>query len=74
MRAAFAGHEPLFDIARVETVGPGGARGAFVSDGQTIETMAFENTQDGGHLNARGQRIVASELLNVLAKVLEEGR
>ncbi|PYP52915.1 MAG: hypothetical protein DMD39_06040 [Gemmatimonadetes bacterium] len=72
VRAAFAGREPLFDIARVEATRSDGSRAGFVINGQTIETLAPENTRDGGHLNTRGQRIVASELLNVLAGAIRD--
>ena len=72
VRAAFAGREPFFDIARVEATHSDGNRAGFVINGQTIETLAPENTRDGGHLNTRGQRLVASELLNILAQAIRD--
>jgi len=73
VRAAFAGREPLFDIARIESTGPNHERVFFDAKGQKIETLAPEYTSDGGHLNERGQALVAKELLNVLARITEKG-
>jgi hypothetical protein len=69
VRAAFAGREPLFDIARIESTRADGSRVQFAWKGQQIESLAPEYTRDGGHLNARGQALVAKDLLNVLAHV-----
>lgn len=73
MRLAFAGREPLFDIARVEAGRADGGRATYLSGDQQIEVLAPENTRDGGHLTPRGQKIVARELLNVLAQAIEGG-
>jgi lysophospholipase L1-like esterase len=73
VRAAFADREPLFDIARVESTGPGRHPVFFEEKGQKIETLAPEYTSDGGHLNERGQAVVAKELLNVLSRLTETG-
>lgn len=73
MRVAFAGREPLFDIARIESGRTDGGRAAYPVGDQQIEVLADENTRDGGHLNQHGQRIVARELLNLLAKTIEDG-
>jgi len=73
MRVAFAGREPLFDIARLEAAQADGKRSSYTFGEQEIEVLAEENTRDGGHLNQKGQRLVARELLNVLAKTIEGG-
>jgi hypothetical protein len=73
MRAAYAGREPLLDIARVEAMRANGDWSTFASGNQQIETLALENTRDGGHLNPRGQRMAAKGLLNALALALEGG-
>jgi lysophospholipase L1-like esterase len=74
IRVAFAGREPLFDIARLEAGRPDGARATYSLGDQKIEVLAEENTRDGGHLNQHGQKLVARELLNLLAKTIEGGR
>ena len=73
LRVAFAGREPLFDIARLETDRGDGGRSTYALGDQHIEILAEENTRDGGHLNQRGQRLVARELLNLFAKTIEGG-
>ena len=73
VRSAYAGRELLFDIARVESVSQARAAVGFEVNGKRVETLAPEYTTDGGHLNERGQGIVAKELLNVLARAAENG-
>lgn len=68
LRREFAG-EPIFDLARVESTRPDGSRSQFVTEGDTVYTLAPEYTDDGGHLNARGRRIAAAELVALLARV-----
>jgi len=51
----------LFDIAKLE------AETATSEDGKPIETMRSELTNDGGHLNAEGQRLVGAAFLKILA-------
>ena len=63
----YAGREPVFDIAALESTRPGGARAAFRQGGETIFTLAPEYTDDGGHLNAAGQQLAAERLLAFLA-------
>lgn len=57
----------LFDIARIESTHPDGRRETFRRDGQTYYAMVPAYTYDGGHLNERGRRIVAEELVRFLA-------
>ena len=51
----------LFDIAKLE------AETATADDGKPIEAMRRELTDDGGHLNAEGQRMVGAAFLKILA-------
>jgi lysophospholipase L1-like esterase len=74
VRAAFKRREPLFDIARVESLRTDASRALFSLEGEEIEVMADGNTRDGGHLNERGQRALAAELLDVLSKSVENAR
>lgn len=73
VRTAYAGREPLFDIARVESTRADGSLATVVSNGEQLEIMAEENTRDGGHLNERGRVIAAKALLNALAGAQERG-
>jgi lysophospholipase L1-like esterase len=65
LRQEFAG-QPLFDLARLESTTAGGQRHLVDVDGQRAEVLAPIYTDDGGHLNAAGRRVLAAELLRVL--------
>lgn len=69
LRAAYAGREPVFDLADVESRRADGSRTFFIASGDTIFTLAPEYTSDGGHLNAVGRRVAAGQLLAVLGRV-----
>ncbi|MBU1416652.1 MAG: hypothetical protein KJ634_13605 [Gammaproteobacteria bacterium] len=69
IRSTYSGHEPIFDLARIESSGP---------DGQTVTTeweekhtpiLAPQYTDDGGHLNSIGRFRAAREFLSILAGV-----
>ena len=53
----------LFDLARAESDASGECCRVSV-DGQEVETLNPELTQDGGHLNERGQVLVGSAFLS----------
>ena len=67
MRRAYAGREPLFDLARLESHAPDGTAVSVAWDGSVVPAMASDYTDDGGHLNARGRELAARELVRVLA-------
>ena len=71
LRAEFGGIQPIFDLARVEATRPDGTLAGFMSRGALVETLAPENTYDGGHLTPECQLAAAEELLNVLADVID---
>ena len=71
MRTEFTGTEPIFDLAKVEAARPDGTVTGFTANGAMIETLAPDNTNDGGHLNMRCQRAAAEALLDVLSDVIE---
>jgi hypothetical protein len=52
----------LFDLARIEAEGTGGK----AAMGNSVESLDPALTYDGGHLNARGEILVATEFLNVI--------
>jgi hypothetical protein len=67
LRLAYAGKEPVFDLARFESTHSDGSRAFFMRKGDTVFTLAPEYTDDGGHLNAAARRAAAMEFLAVLA-------
>jgi lysophospholipase L1-like esterase len=71
LRQAYAGREPLFDIAALESTHADGRRSFVAEKADTGYTLAEELTTDGGHLNERGQRVAAEGLLAVLARVAQ---
>lgn len=58
----------LFDIARAETESTGKYCMADV-DGQEVEVLCPELTNDGGHLNDRGQVLVATAFLSFISSL-----
>ena len=69
LRQAYAGREPLFDLARIESTAPDGTPVQVQWNGVVAPVMAAEYTDDGGHLNAEGRRRGARALIAVLAGV-----
>lgn len=67
MRRAYAGREPLFDLARLESHAPDGTAVNVAWDGSVAPAMASAYTDDGGHLNVLGRDLAARELVRVLA-------
>jgi hypothetical protein len=65
----YDGKEPVFDMAAIESTLPDGKRVAFTKDGKTYYSLAPEYTDDGGHLNELGRKIVAEQLLIFLTKM-----
>ena len=69
VRRAYAGKEPVFDLARLESTAPDGSV-ASASDGvRQVPSLVAVYTEDGGHLNPDAQLRLARELLSVLASV-----
>jgi hypothetical protein len=67
LRNAYAGREPLFDLARLESTAPDGSAATVEWQGRTVPAMASAYTDDGGHLNRTGEAAAARELIKVLA-------
>ena len=74
LRKRYAGKEPLFDLAALESDSADGRVARFEKDGKSYPALLPELTDDGGHLNVRGQDRVAGELLRLLASVPLRGR
>jgi hypothetical protein len=66
LRRAYAGREPVFDIARLESTAPDGTVVTVRWDGAVVPAMASAYTDDGGHLNEVGRVRAARELVRVL--------
>jgi len=58
--------EPVFDLALSESTDPNGFR-RYAVKGEKVYVMISEYTDDGGHLNCRGRRKAAEQLLIALA-------
>jgi len=69
LRQTYMGHEPLFDLARVESTAPDGTSVMGEWKGIVAPAMAPTYTDDGGHLNAVGKLRAARELISVLAAI-----
>jgi hypothetical protein len=65
-------NEPMFDLAGIESTYPDGTRCIVEQDGTKLFTVVSEYTSDGGHLNEVGRRVVASEFIHALAKIIRE--
>lgn len=67
LREAYAGKDPIFDLAQIESTYPDGGRATFAWKGQSHERMIDEYGSDGRHLNEKGRKIVAEQLLIFLS-------
>jgi lysophospholipase L1-like esterase len=67
MRAEYGPTGRLFDIARVESTRPDGTRVSGNWEGQVYYELYPGYTTDGGHLNADGQKVAATALLETIA-------
>lgn len=69
LRQEFADSGLLFDLEEAESTYPDGRRCSFSLHGQVYYALVPEYSDDGGHLNALGRRMVAEKLLLLLAKL-----
>jgi hypothetical protein len=67
LRKGYQNKEPIFDLAEIESTLPDGTRQTFSKDGNTYYSLIPDYSNDGGHLNELGRKIVAGELLLLLA-------
>lgn len=67
LREAYAGREPLFDLARVESTAPDGTPVRVRWEGVLAPALSAAYTDDGAHLNPEGRRRAARALIAVLA-------
>lgn len=69
IRKDYAGLEPVFDLAQIESTATDGRRVTDDWKGQRIPVLAHEYSEDGGHLNTLGRQRVARELVSKLAEL-----
>jgi len=69
LRNEYKNKEPIFDLALIESTFPDGTRCFFTDEGKTYYSLVPAYTHDGGHLNELGRKIVAEQLLILLAKL-----
>ena len=69
LRAAYAGNEPVFDLAALESTRADGTLEHGVIEGESVPALAPEWSADGGHLNAAGRWRVAEQFLATLASL-----
>ena len=69
LRKAYAGREPVFDLAGLESVAPDGRVVSVRHKGMRVPVLAHEWTYDGGHLNEAGRRRIAEAFLVSLARL-----
>ena len=69
LQAAYAGKEPIFDLAAIEAATPAGGQTIFEWDGKQYISLYPGYASDGRHLNEQGRRHVAQKLLLFLGDV-----
>jgi hypothetical protein len=66
---AYSSRDPVFDLAKIESTLDTGERFAVVSDDVKFPALLPKYTDDGGHLNASGRKIVAAQFVKFLAAI-----
>ena len=69
LRNEYEGKYLVFDLAKIESTHPGGTSESFMANGKTYYSLSPEYTEDGGHLNQKGRKIVAEQLLLFLSNL-----
>ena len=65
----FKGREPLYDLAAIEASHPDGRMEIFTENGKSYFALVPDYTDDSAHLNEKGRRKVAEQLLILLANL-----
>ena len=68
----YGGKESVFDLAKIESTRGDGTRVTCTINGKTFFCLNPVYTDDGGHLNAKGRKVVAAHLLAFLAELAEK--
>ncbi len=67
LRNEYLGKEPVFDIATYEATLLDGTQSLFKYKGNKFQSMQEVYSDDGGHLNKIGSKLIAEQLLIFLA-------
>lgn len=70
LRKEYEGKEPIFDLAKIESTLPNGSKATFQRDGKGYPHLVDTYTNDGGHLNEEGRRLVATQFLILLVNCM----
>lgn len=62
--------DPIFDLSKIESTYPDGRRKSFSKDKKTYYAMVPAYTDDGGHLNEIGKKVIAQQFLLFLLNKL----
>ena len=71
LKNKYEGKEHVFDLALIESTFPDGSRTFFTTNGKTYYSLAPIYTEDGGHLNDIGKKVVAEQFLMFLANAIQ---
>jgi lysophospholipase L1-like esterase len=71
LRKKYYGKKPLFDLAKFESTYPNGERETFSLYGKEYFQLVSDYTYDGVHLNEKGRKIVAEQLLLLLVNIIQ---
>jgi len=63
LQKEYGAKDPIFDISKAESTYPDGKRETFNKDGQTYYALVPAYTNDGGHLNEKGKKVVADQFI-----------
>lgn len=69
LRQTYRGREPIFDLAHIESTAPDGSASTESWKGTSFPVLTAAYTDDGSHLNKRGQLLAARQLVTLLANV-----
>ncbi len=72
LRKIYMDKEIIFELASIESTYDNKRREIFESDRMTYRALIPDYSYDGKHLNERGRKIVAENLLILLAGIVEE--
>jgi hypothetical protein len=71
LRNQFGIEDSIFDIAEIESTYPDGSRAVFEYEENKYHHLVRDYTDDGGHLNENGSKIIGEQLLIFLAKKIK---
>lgn len=70
LKDTYSGKAPIFDLAGIEATFPNGKQQVFSNNGKQYFSLVSDYTNDGGHLNEIGRKVVAAKLLVLLTGLL----